>query len=225
MIDQLIIGNKASFDDFGASLAKPIKKKQPKKKSIKESVPFSNITHDFSAINGEVYWEERELECVFEIIAPTPEQLEEVKAAFADWVMNVSGAKIYDPYIPDYHFVGTYDDMEFDDDESAEKTTATVTFTAYPYKIANAPRVYECTIAANSSEIVYVQNTSSHRISPTVTTGGNITLTVGGNEYSMSAGTYEDATLMLAAGLNSVVLKNATNASVTVKMSFYEEVF
>lgn len=225
MIDQLIIGDKASFDDFGASLAKPIKKNPPKKKSIKESVPFSNITHDFSAINGEVYWEERELECVFEITAPTPEQLEELKTAFADWVMNVSGAEIHDPYIPDYHFLGTYDDMEWDDDDSGEKTTATVTFTAYPYKIANAPRVFDFVIPANSTENVYVQNASSHRISPTITTDGNITLTVGGNEYSMGAGTYKDATLMLAAGLNSVVLKNANSKSVSVQMSFFEEVF
>lgn len=224
MIDQLIIGDRASFDDFGASLAK-IVINPPKKKSIKESVPFSNITYDFSAINGEVYWEEREVECAFELIAPTPERLEELKAAFADWVMNVSGEKIHDPYIPDYHFVGTYDDMSFEDDDSMEKTVATVVFTAYPYKIANAPRVYEYTIPANNSEVVYVQNASSHRISPTITTDGNIRLTVGGNEYSMSAGTYEGTTLKLAAGLNSVVIKNTANASVTVKMSFFEEVF
>ena len=42
MIDQLIIGG----------LAKS-KKKPPKKKSIKETVPFSNVTYDFTAINGE----------------------------------------------------------------------------------------------------------------------------------------------------------------------------
>lgn len=40
MIDQLIIGDKASFDDFGASVATR-KIKMPKKKSIKETVPLT----------------------------------------------------------------------------------------------------------------------------------------------------------------------------------------
>ena len=74
MIDQLIIGDKASCDDYGASVASR-KIVPPKKKEIKETVPFSNVTYDFSAINGEQYWEERELEYTLEIIAPTPEEL------------------------------------------------------------------------------------------------------------------------------------------------------
>ena len=65
MIDQLIIGSKKSYDDFGASVSERTIH-QPKKKTIKETVPFSNITHDFSGIDGEVYWEERKLEYIFE---------------------------------------------------------------------------------------------------------------------------------------------------------------
>ena len=52
MIDQLIIGDKLSHDDFSDSIALR-KINLPKKKSIKESPPFSNITYDFSAINGD----------------------------------------------------------------------------------------------------------------------------------------------------------------------------
>ena len=63
MIDQLIIGKIASYDDFGASVAER-KIIKPKKKSIKETVPFSNVTHDFSAIDGELYWEEASLEYI-----------------------------------------------------------------------------------------------------------------------------------------------------------------
>ena len=68
LIDQLTIKSTSSYDDFEAS----IKERMigaPKKKIIKETVPFSNETHDFSGINGEIYWEERTLKYVFEIIA------------------------------------------------------------------------------------------------------------------------------------------------------------
>lgn len=140
MLDQLIIGDKASYDDFGASVAlRSIK--APPKKSIKETVPFSNKTYDFSKINGELYWEERELEYVFEITASTPEELEELKRAFLAWVTQVHEKEIHDPFIPDFHFVGTYDDLEVEDDEGLDKTTLTVTFTAYPYLVANVPTV------------------------------------------------------------------------------------
>ena len=78
MIDQIKIGDKSSYDDFSASFSNR-KIGKPKKKVIKETIPFSNITYDFSAINGELYWEERELEYTFEITADTPEELEELK--------------------------------------------------------------------------------------------------------------------------------------------------
>lgn len=163
MIDQLIIGEKASFDDFGASLATR-NIGMPTKKSIKETVPFSNVTYDFSKINGELYWEERELEYVFEIIASTPERLEELKTAFASWVMNVHQEEIHDPFIPLHHFVGTFDDIDFEDEESLDKTTVTVTFTAYPYKVANQPTVFEETSSMDTRKRLIVENTSSHRV-------------------------------------------------------------
>lgn len=144
MLDQLKIENVSSLD-FGASLAQRAIK-APAKKIIKETVPFSNVIYDFSAINGELYWEERELEYVFEIIADSPEELEEKKTAFSAWVMNVMNEHIYDPYEPNYHYIGTYSDMEYADEDCVEKTTATVKFFAYPYKVKNEETVYEVTV-------------------------------------------------------------------------------
>lgn len=223
MIDQLIIGDKASFDDYGASVASR-NIKQPKKKSIKETVPFSNIAYDFSAINGEVYWEERELEYVFEITASTPEKLELKKIAFANWVMNIANEKILDPFIPDYHFKGTYDDMEFADDEGIDKTTAKVTFLAYPYKISNYPRGYDFEIPAGGEISTVIVNESSHRISPTITTSGTVKIEVGGMAYTINAGMTTDERFKLAVGVNSIVLKNQTSGACTVNVAFVEEV-
>ena len=224
MIDQIAIGNKASFDDFGASVAER-KMKQPTKKEIKETVPFSNITHDFTAINGEIYWNERELEYIFEMIAPTPERLFEMEAAFANWLMNIIKQELHDPVIPDYHFEVTYSDMSFEDDESLEKTTATVIFSAYPYKIANYPKSFDFEIPAKGSKTVWIPNESSHRITPKITTDAAITLELDDSGYSMNAGVAEDETFKLEAGLNKITITNSSGAACNVSFTFYEEVF
>ena len=224
MIDQIFIGEKASFDDFGASVAKRVIR-QPAKKEIKETVPFSNITHDFTAINGEIYWEEREIEYIFEMIAPAPEKLMEMEAAFADWLMNIIKEELHDPIIPDYHFIVTYSDMSFEDEEEMEKTTATVTFSAYPYKIANYAKVFEFDIPANSTKDIWIPNESSHRITPKITADRAITIELDNVSYTMNAGTAEDEAFKLEKGLNSVKITNSNSAACKVVFSFYEEVF
>lgn len=236
MIDQLIIGDKYSFDDFGASLSTR-KIGQPKKKTIKETVPYSNITYDFSAINGEVYWEERELEYVFEMTARTAEELEEMKAAFADWVMNIAEEKIHDPFIFGYHFIGTYSDMDFEDDEGLDKTTATVKFTAYPYKVANNVKKYTYTIKAESTLSITLVNNSSHRITPKFfskfgfvmireTADGTETWNVtGGGVYEREiVDAYTGQVFMLSAGVTNLLLDNKGLVDIDVDFTFIEEI-
>lgn len=224
MFDQLIIGERASVDDFDASVAHR-KIGEPTKKTIKETMPFSNKTYDFSAINGEVYWNERELEYVFEIDANTPHELEEKKAAFANWVMNVMNEVIVDPYIQDYHFVGTFANISPEDDESMLKTTVSVKFNAYPYKIADNPTTYQETIAAGASKTLSCVNNSSHRITPTITTDGAVEIANGDTVYAIQAGTYNSPAFALAVGINTLEVKNKGAESVTVTISFSEEVF
>lgn len=224
MIDQFIIGEKGSFDDFGVSVATR-KIGAPTKKEIKETVPFSNVTYDFSAIGGEVYWNERELQYVCEIIAPTPEELERKKTAFSSWVMNIISEHLIDPFDTDYHYIVTYSDIDYEDEESIEKTTATVVFTAYPYKIANNPKVYNFLISANSSISVTVINDSSHRITPTLITNANIILQIDNDSYSVPMGETADDNLKIRAGVNTLFLTNSNDTECTLTVKFYEEVF
>lgn len=226
MIDQILIGDKASFDDFNASVAGRFIG-LPKKKSIKATVPFSNVTHDFSAINGELYWEDRELEYVFEIMADDPEELEELKSKFAAWVMNTQGANLHDPHIPDYHFQATYDDMKVDDDEGMDKTTLTVTFTAYPFKIANEPKVYEKNLGSKGYVAFYMINESDHPVALTFVSGSAFTAYVGGNgdnKISFPAGgTWISGAYKIPPGEKVASLEGAVDDD--IKVIFYEEVF
>lgn len=226
MIDQLIIGDKASFDDYGASLARK-SISPPKKKSIKETVPFSNTTYDFTAIGGEIFWEERELEYVFEMTASSPEKLEEMKTAFSIWVMNVIKEELHDPHIPDYHFLATYEDMSFDDEESMEKTTATVKFSAYPYKIANYPKTYELEMVSGHERIMWIENNSAHKIAPTLSLSTRVWLFIDGQNSAQprEAGTFVDRGLMLTPGIHSIRIQNKGIETGVYQISFREEVF
>jgi hypothetical protein len=221
MIDQLIVGSTKSYDDFEASV-KERKISQPKKKTIKETIPFSNKTYDFSGIDGEVYWEERKLEYIFEILANSPEELEEKKTAFSAWIMNINQEKLYDPFTKGYYYLATYDDMTPDDSE-IEKSTITVIFTAYPYKIANEPTVITQPITTTEISIA-VNNTSSHRVTPTFNCSVPLELTVDGSSYSLPSGEITSETIMLEPGNNTVKVRS-TSGSGSLIISYSEEVF
>lgn len=225
MIDQIKIGNKSSFTDFEASVCQR-KIGKPKKKSIRETVPFSNIVYDFSAINGEVYWEERDLEYVFEITADTPKQLEVKKQAFATWIMNIGEEELKDPFIDGYHFKATYSDITEEDDESVEKTTITVIFKAYPYMIADYPEEYVATLGAGGKTSITIVNNSSHRLLPTLTIDSPCSITFNGITYTVPAGEYVGDGLWLVVGENLFEISNpSTSAKCNVKIHFYEEIF
>jgi hypothetical protein len=220
MIDQLVIGTVGSYDEYEAN----VKERQieaPKKKSIKETVPFSNQTYDFSGINGEVYWEARTLEYVFEITGNTAEEMEEKKQRFVSWVMNVVDAELHDPFIPDYHFLATFESISFDDE--VEKTTISVEFAAYPYKIANSKTVRVLALSANEVS-VNILNRSDHRIAPTFISDTAFELKMNGTSYSVSAGTTFDSSFMFAQGNNAIAIRSASGTG-TVRIEFYEEVF
>lgn len=223
MIDQLRIGDKFSFDDFSASVAER-KIGKPKKKVIKETVPYSNKTYDFSKINGEIYWEERELEYILEIDADTPEELEELKIALCSWLMNVFEEDLFDPFIEDYFFKATFADIDFDDSE-IEKTTATVKFTAYPYMLSNEEKVFSVDIPTDEARTLTVKNNSSHRITPAlVAEAESVVFELNGSSYSIGEGETTDSSLMLPVGESDFIIQpKETGGKFTVK--FREEVF
>lgn len=221
MNDQLTIGSTYSYDDFEASV-KERTIGAPKKKIIKETVPFSNETHDFSAINGEIYWEERPLKYVFEIMANTPEELEEKKQPFLEWVMNVDNEEIHDPFITDYHFKGTFNDIDIDDSE-IEKSTITVMFTAYPYMISNVKRLGIFNLTETET-VINITNNSSHRITPTFTSDVEYIVVKGASSFALAAGELTSGVFIFAPGINTLKVRS-TGESGTLKIEFYEEVF
>ena len=200
-MNQLRINGKSSYDDFDVYISAR-KISLPKKKTIQETPPFSNMVYDYSDLNGEIYWEWRTLEYGFDIAEFTTIEMEEIKTKLADWILNVHNAEIYDPYIGDYHYYGSYKDGSWDEDFGAG--TLSVSFLVYPYKIANNPKIFilsDDTYEQTEKEIV---NNSSHRVKATITSTGSFGIETNGMVYSVGVGTYTD--FYLQAGTNAMLI-------------------
>jgi len=222
MIDQLRIGNKYSYDDYEANV-KERSIGSPKKKIIKETVPFSNITYDFSKVDGELHWQERTLPYIFEMDAVSPEELEEKKIDFKIWVMNVFEEELQDPFIEDYHFIATFESIDFDDSE-IEKTTITVTFTAYPFMLSNTKKGITYNIPTASAEEVRIVNKSSHKITPVLIASVPVSFVYENTTYSINAGETTNDSFKLETGASTLTIQPVSTGG-TLRIEFVEEVF
>lgn len=213
----LSINGKDSFTDFGQYIASR-EISVPEKRRITESVPFKNGNYDFTSINGEATFEDREITYTFDVIGASMEEVEEQKRELLDWLMFVENADIYDGYLAGYHFKGSYDSCEWG--EEWEQSELSVTFLVYPYMIADEETEETFAITAQSKTII-IDNKSSHEIVPTVETSANVTINDGTNSYSFSKGTTTNKDFKLKKGTNTLTVDNPA----TVKISYIAEVF
>lgn len=211
---------KGSYTDFGLAI-KNRTISLPKKKTIKEDIPFSNGSYDFSNINGEIYWEEREIEYTFDIAEFTAEEMEKIKDDVVDWLLNIHDADIEDDYTKDYYYHGSYDDNGWSEDFGQGELK--IIFVVYPYKFAKS--LTTKTISATTTEqTIVINNDGSHKIIPTISTDGAVEITIGANTYSLSSGTYTSSSFVLSKGENTWTIKTTTDTA-NVNISFRKEVF
>lgn len=207
MINQLTINGKSSFDDFNVYISTR-KISLPTKKIIQESPPYSNMVYDYSDLNGEIYWDWRTLDYEFDIAEFTAAEMEEVKSKLADWLLNVQNTEIYDPYIGDYHYYGSYGSGSWEEDFGAGSLS--VSFSVYPYKIANAAKSFVVSDDTYEQAEIEIINNSSHRVKSTITSTGSFNIGMDSTVYSVGSGTHSNFYLdpgtneMLITGIGSL---------------------
>ena len=139
--------------------------------------------------------------------------------------MNIVEEYLIDPYDPDYHYIATFNDLSYDDDESLEKTTATVKFKAYPYKITNKPKEYVFIVPANGEIEATIFNDSAHRLTPTFICDVALNVKIGDTNYSIPAGEITDGVLKLAVGGNTFKISSVAETGGNLTVRFNEELF
>lgn len=220
MIKELRIGNKGSFSDFGQCISKRTIG-IPTKKSIKESVPFQDGSYDFSDINGEVAFNERDITYSFDIIGISMEEVERQKHEMLDWLMMVQNENIYDGYDSNLHFRGSYDSASWTEDW--EQCELSVTFKCYPYAIRNSV-IKKSFKLSNESNLIKIFNSGSHRITPKVITTGPLTITKCNDVFNFKTGTFEDDIFQLDKGINELIIVPSI-LNTNIEFQFIEEVF
>lgn len=217
----LTINGKDSYTDFGQCIASR-EISVPEKRIIKESVPYRNGDYDFTSANGEATFENRLLTYTFDIIGADMLEVEAQKAKMLDWLMFVEDADIYDGYIDGYHFHGSYESCEWS--EEWEQSQLSVTFSVYPYAIANEPVEEVFSYTTSSDKTMMIENIGSHDVIPTITVGRAITISDGTTSYSFEAGTTTAKNFRLKRGVNTFTVGGIT-ATTTITVSYVPEVF
>ena len=114
--------------------------------------------------------------------------------------------------------MATYDDMSCDDDEGMDKSTITVKFKAYPYKIANDKKEIVIPLYAYEEATAKIENNSSHRITPTFNSDIPFVLEVNGNTYGIPSGEVKDESFKIESGVTEIIVRNNGSENDEVKL-------
>lgn len=160
-------------DDFGLCIADR-SLSVPSQKRATVSIPFSHGEIDFSAINGEVYYQNRELAYAIDLIADTPGELDARVSEVASWLAPVCNDDIAEDDLPGYHWRASASAIGVSRDESGTAATVEAKFSAYPFAIADEE--CEARIAAGVNPVA---NRGSMRARLSIIPDGTVTVTVG----------------------------------------------
>ena len=201
-----------SFRDFGLTISSKTVG-LPKKKLLRETIPFANGSYDFSMISGEIIFEDRTAKYTFDIIDNDVVSMQVLRSKVATWLLMVHEANIYDDDYPGWHVIGSYsNDSWSEDNESGELT---VTFKCYSFLVADEMKEYS--MATGTHQIL---NDGSRNAVPTIDAPFGATITIGDRTITFTAGTYNDSSVFLTSGTNTWGVQSS--GVVTVK--FREEI-
>lgn len=204
---ELKVCGKGSYTDFDQYIASR-KIGVPKKRIIKETLPFKNGSYDFTYVNGEPTYDDNTITYTFDIVGVNMNDVERQKRQMLDWLMNVHDEDIYDDYAEGYHFHGSYETCDWS--EGWEQCQLSVTFSVYPFMIANEKTITTI-LVTDTSESFDIINDSSHEISPIIMSDVAVNLSNGVNSYSLQVGVNNNKNLMLKRGANMFTVDKTCN--------------
>lgn len=193
------VGGKHSFEDFGL-VFNSRKIGYPQKQSIRKTVPFMNGFYDYTKLYGSPAWSERVITYTFDVIGFTVEEMEAERTAVVNWLCNIHDEDIFDDAFPDYHFHGSFD--EIDPSEDGEQATLTFSFVCYPFLIKNLPKV----LSTSSSGTLSLLN-EGQPVKLKVSTTASCTVTKGGVRYTIPANVSDYDLLTLDEGVNNIAVE------------------
>lgn len=161
----------------------------PEPKSVRKSLPYADGALDFSNLGGRHFFETRTLKFVFDVLADSPDELEDAVSRLREFVAFVHDSDIYDDDAPDYHYRGSFDSLDEDPDEYGLSSEVTVSFAVEPYRVANNSS--EVSLSVGSNRVV----NKGAWCRPTIVPSGTVTVRIGSLEQTYTAPSLADMAL------------------------------
>ena len=213
--------NKNSVTDFDLYVAEA-QISPPKKREIKETIPYMSGSYDFSLLYGEDIYEERDIKYIFDIVSYDNIKLNNLKDSISDWLLSSNTLLLVDSNIIGYAFKAKFISIDYNDDYDYSKMT--ITGKAYPFKIKNCYEgnnlwdtfdftkdVFQKTSfdLLDNNYLISLYNNSSIKIVPVLQVYGKIRLVMNNKIYEISTGTYKDDRFKLNKGVNIINISGA----------------
>ncbi|HEP1818423.1 TPA: phage tail protein [Streptococcus suis] len=178
----------------------------PNKKKVTVQVPFSNEVYDFSTVYGGQLYDQRQLVYNFKIknrLHGSKEAMNMEKINILNWLFGTTGyTKLVDDAIPGYYFLAEVQGNTSFEEEWAHGVLK-VTFTAYPFKIAEKAEgddiwddfnfeldVFQATeFDVDGTLTTTIVNPSISLARPEITASSDFTVILNNTEHTIKRGT------------------------------------
>lgn len=199
----------------------------PGEKENTESVPYMHGIYDFSMLDNERFFENRDL--TFEFLLPSLDYDDRSRAEneLKRRLMPLPIQSITDTHLPPgRHWRGKVKSISVTDDADKRKLTVTIVFDAYPFAITDVAEgeqtwnnIYlpedvfqevEFDVVEGADQTVVLINPGDSRLSPTISVTGTVTIT--GDLFgavTLPTGNYSDTEVALLEGINYLTLSGS----------------
>lgn len=210
----------------------------PGEKANTESVAYMHGVYDFSTLDDERFFENRDL--TFEFTLPSKDYPDRSRAEneLKRRLMPLPIQSITDTHLPPWrHWRGKVKSISVTDDTDKRALTATIVFDAYPFAIAETAEgdqtwnnIYfpedvfqevDFDVVDGTDQKIVLINPGDSRLSPTILVTGTVTIT--GDLFgavTLPAGNYSDTEVALVEGINYLKLSGSGH----VTFGFIKEV-
>ena len=206
-MNEVFFDGMASFSDWGLYLTS-LTIDAPKPKEIYVEIPNGDGALDLTeALTGEVHYESRPFEAVFNI------KPEAYSVELERWLIGYLNGKqriIRTKAEPGYYLIGRCATSFKNDGILA---ILTVKATCQPWKYKNAPTVVNSTIGASGTTSITLTN-ERKRVIPTITASAAVTVVFNGQTISVNAGTQRLTNIAISYGDNLLTITGAEGTTV-----------
>lgn len=210
---QIKIGNKWTFDDYGLWLAPDPSIEEATPKTHYVDIPFGNGSIDLTeALTGEVVYENRLIK--FGLVLPADvSQWDGIRKQLTN---EIHGRKleIVMPQYPYYIFKGRLSVGRLKEDNSV--ATIPVTAEAEPFMLKEDLTYLKKTIPAGGTLTLQLENERMTTL-PVFSSTAEVQLVFKSKTYTHSAGTFQNAGILLTEGTNTLKINAAAGTVIEIE--------